>query len=182
MSKVALTDSSGVHERLLTDESIPEHIRCVLSEESVITAEHKSAVFELVSDFPDGFLESKGKTGRTDWVEHKMDLQCNKPLKQRASRLTWAKQKIADVKVEKMLVDDVIEHSTSPWSSPIVLVKKKDGSIRFCMDYRRINDLSKKDAYPLPRINETLETLGEAEWFCTMDLASGYWQIKMKEE
>ena len=154
----------------------------MLGEESVLTAEQKSAVFELVNDFPEGFLEPKGKTGRTDWAEHEMDLQGHKPLKQRASRLPWAKQEIADVEVEKMLADDIIEPSTSPWSSPIVLVKKKDGSTRFCIDYRRINDLSKKDAYPLPRIDETLETLGDAEWFCTMDLASGYWQIKMKEE
>ena len=134
-------------------------------EESVLTAEQKSAVFELVIDFPDGFLELKGKTGRTDWAEHKIDLQGHKPLKQRASRLPWAKQEIADVEVEKMLADDIIEHSTSPWSSPIILVKKKDGSTRFCIDYRRINDLSKKDAYPLPRIDETLETLGEAHGF-----------------
>ena len=182
VSKVSLSDSAGVNGRLLTDESIPEHIRCVLGEESVLTTEQKSAVFELVNDFPEGFLEPKGKTGRTDWAEHEMDLQGHKPLKQRASRLTWAKQEIADVEVEKMLADDIIEPSTSPWSSPIVLVNKKDGSTRFCIDYRRINDLSKKDAYPLPRIDETLETLGDAEWFCTMDLASGYWQIKMKEE
>ena len=59
---------------------------------------------------------------------------------------------------------------------------KKDGSIRFCVDYRKLNALSRKDAYPLPRIDETLNALGGAQWFCTMDLASGYWQIKMKEE
>ena len=72
----------------------------------------------------------------------------------------------------KMLEDDVIEPSTSPWSSPIVLVTKKDGSTRFCVDYHKVNELC--------RIDDTLETLGGAQCFCTMDLASGYWQIKMK--
>ena len=71
--------------------------------------------------------------------------------------------------------------STSPWSSPIVLVTKKDGSTRFRVDYRKVNELCRKDVYPLPRIDDTLETLGGSQWFCTMDFASRYWQIKMKD-
>ena len=81
-----------------------------------------------------------------------------------------------------MLEQGVVEPSDSPWSFPTVLATKKDGSIRFCVDYRRLNALNLKDAYNLPHIDETLNTLGGAEWFCTMDLASGYWQIKMREE
>ena len=61
------------------------------------------------------------------------------------------------------------------------MVTKKDGSLRFCVDYHRLNAVTRKDAYPLPKIDETLSTLGGAQWFCTMDLASGYWQIKMKD-
>ena len=86
-------------------------------------------------------------------------------------------RELADREVDKMLEKGFILPSDSPWASPIVLVTEKDGSTRFCIDYRWLNNVTQKDAYPLPNINETLETLSGAEWFNTLDLASGYWQV-----
>ncbi len=81
-----------------------------------------------------------------------------------------------------MLADKVIRPSQSPWASPVVLVGKKDGSVRFCVDYRKLNLLTKKDVYPLPRIDDSLSALGAKQVYTTLDLTSGYWQIPIAEE
>ena len=82
--------------------------------------------------------------------------------------------------LNEMLERGVVEPSTSPWASPIVLIRK-DGSTRFCIDYRKLNDMTQKDAYPLPRINATLDTLHGSQWFSTLNLLSGYWKVEVDE-
>ena len=81
-----------------------------------------------------------------------------------------------------MLTGGQIESSDSSWSSPVVLVMKKDGGTHFYVDYRRLNDVTVKDAYPLPRIDDTLDMLAGKQWFSTLDLASGYWQVSLSQE
>ena len=81
--------------------------------------------------------------------------------------------------MSEMLDKGVIEESRGSWSSPVVLVGKKDGTTRFCVDFRKVDELTKRDAHPLPKIDETLDMLAGTKWFSTLDLASGYWQVEV---
>ena len=128
------------------------------------------------------FAPESGPTTRTPLVEHDIDTGDSQPIRQKVRRLPLAQQSVAADEINKMLTSDVIEPSDSPWAAPIVLVKKKDGSMRFCVDYRRLNNVTRKDSYPLPNIDDTFDSLGGAQYFCALDLASGYWQVPLSED
>ena len=121
-------------------------------------------------------------TGRSKSVQHEIEINDARPVRCGPRRLAPAGLRREQDCVREMLSGGQIEPSDSPWASPVVLVTKKDGSTRFCVDYRRLNSLTVKDAYPLPRIDDSLRLLGNQQWFSTMDLASGYWQVAMSPE
>jgi hypothetical protein len=82
--------------------------------------------------------------------------------------------------LDDMQCSRVIYKSDSPWSSPVVLLRKNNGELRFCLDYRKLNDVTKNDCFPLPRTDDTLGTLAGAKWFSTLDVKSGYWQVDIR--
>lgn len=121
-------------------------------------------------------------TGHTDAVQHEINTGRERPIRCAPRRMTATKIAAEEKCVKDMLAGGQIEHSDSPWSAPVVLVTKKDGGTRFCVDYRRLNNITVKDAYPLPRIDDTLDMLAGKQWFSTLDLASGYWQIALSDD
>ena len=82
----------------------------------------------------------------------------------------------------KIKVDDMIEPSKSPWACGVVMAKKKGGQLRFCCDFRYLNAVTIKDAYPIPRIDESLSKLGDAKFFTTLDLGSAFWQVPLRKQ
>ena len=117
-----------------------------------------------------------------DAVEHDINTGDRPPIRCAPRRMSPQKMKQEEECVTEMLTGGQIEPSDSPWSSPVVLVTKKDGGTRFCVDYRRLNDATTKDAYPLPRIDDSLDMLAGKQRFSTLDLASGYWQVSLSQE
>jgi hypothetical protein len=120
--------------------------------------------------------------GRSSIVQHSIELTDDKPLKQMPRRVSAAQRDIINAEIEIMKNQGIIRPSCSPWATPVVLVTKKDGGVRFCIDFRSLNEKTKSDAYPLPHPVDILDSMNGASWFCTLDLKSGFWQIEMKEE
>ena len=135
----------------------------------------------LLKKYKTVFSESMGRIGATDVIQHEIHTK-GMPIRQpyRCQNPTVRQQEREQI--EEMMEQDVIRPSTSPWASPVVMVKKKDGTMRFCVDYRKLNAVTEKDAMPLPRIDDTLESLNGARYFSTLDLKSGYWQVPIREE
>ena len=101
------------------------------------------------------------------------------PRRQPVRRTPFAARTKVARQLREMQSQGVIEPSTSPWASPVVLVRKKDGSLRFCIDYRHLNLVTKPDVFPVPRMDDLLDELGQSKFFSTLNLASGYWQVKV---
>ena len=147
-----------------------------------VSPDDQKRLWNLLREYKDVFALSSDDFGCTDVIEHEIHLTTEAPIKQPFRRIPPNQVKEVREHVEKLLKDQVIEESCSAYASPIVLVRKKDQSLRMCIDYRRVNAVTHKDAFPLPRISESLDALAGACWFSTFDLASGYHQVKVRKQ
>ena len=136
----------------------------------------------LIKEFRGVFALTDEELGSTNLTTHRIDTGDAPPIKRPPHRMASGKIPEMKTEVQDMLERGIIRSPKSPYSSPIVIVKKKDGADRFCVDYRKLNEITRKDVFPIPRIEQTLDALEGSSFFSTLDLASGYWQVPVATE
>lgn len=130
----------------------------------------------------DVFTQGEMDLGKTKLVEMTIDTGDHEPIKSKPYRIPYNQKRVIDEQIDKMLQAKVIQPIKSPWSFPVVIVKKKDGTERFCVDYRKLNKITVRNNWPLPNIDDMLATLGENKIFSSIDISSAYWQVEVSEK
>ena len=146
------------------------------------TPDEKLRLEELVRKNADLFLRDDQDLGYTERVKHHINLVDDRPVAATFRRIPPTQLQEVKDHIQELLDKDIIQRSKSPYASPVVIVRKKNNEIRLCVDYRALNSKTIPDAYPLPRIDDSLDALGGAKLFSTLDLASGYYQVAMERE
>ena len=148
---------------------------------SALSEQEQTEARSLLHRYSTVFSAHEGDLGCTNLISHDIPLLDEVPVRQRHRRIPPSDYEGVKAHINQLLDSQVVRESCSPYASPIVLAKKKDGSLRMCVDYRLLNAKTRKDSFPLPRIEESLDALAGAQWFSTMDLASGYNQVPVSE-
>ena len=136
----------------------------------------KNKLYHLLAAYSDVFAAGKTDFGWTNQIQHKIKIGGALPIRQKSRQIPPVEWEETTKMLQEMLSKQIIP---SPWPSPIVLVPKKDETLCFCVDYRKLNALTHKDAYPFPRIDDALDTLAGSKWFTTLYLISGYWPVEV---
>ena len=133
---------------------------------------------EVITQYREVFPDVPSKT---NLIEHDVDVGDSAPIKQHPYRVSPMKKELLDKEVQYMLKNDIIEESQSNWSSPCILVPKHDGGFRFCTDFRKVNDKTKSDSFPIPRFADCIDQIGNAKFVSTFDMLKGYWQVPLTQ-
>lgn len=163
--------------------TIPDHLKALYEETIQDKTDFETeAIVELLTKHQGVFSTGPHDLGLTHLAEHAIDTGDAAPIKQAPRRTPIAFEGEDQKALENLQKQGAIRPSTSPWASPIVLVRKKDGSVRPCVDYRRLNAVTKKDAFPIPRMEDCLDAVAGAVYFSTVDITSAYHQVPVKAE
>ena len=175
MSTSACAQSTS---RLSQEDKLRKVVRELKLDDILDSAPHKSALYSRVAQFIDVFAESDSDVGTTNLVFHEIDTADCRPLRQPARRIPYGEMRATvESEITKLVDAGIGRKSTSPWASPVVMVRKKDGGWRMCVDYRRLNANTKFDCFPLPRLDEALDSFSGAVVFSSLDLAMAYHQV-----
>lgn len=150
--------------------------------DETLTKEQQQTLLDALHQYRDCFAQNTRELGKTNVTEMQIRLTSDEPVTYRPYRLSFAERETARNIIQDLLDNGIIRESSSPYSSPILLVSKKNGETRMCVDYRKLNAKTIKDRFPLPRVDEYLDRVQGCKYFTTLDLASGYHQIPVAAE
>ncbi len=164
---------------------LPNNFKQYLSHFNIgeqLTEKQRERLGQLLIQFRDRFVFEGDVLGQVQGIEHRIDTGEDQPVSTAPYRVSqWERQAI-EKQVNEMLKQGIIEPVVSSWASPVVMVSKRDKTLRFCVDYRALNRITKDDKYPLPRLDDALDMLGKNSLYTTMDACSAYWQIKVAKQ
>ena len=162
---------------------IPNHLQTLYFEATKgRNYPEKCEIANLLDEYQDVFSKDENDLGLTSLAEHSIDTGTAKPVKQPFRRVPLAFANEEKEAINKLLDQGVIRPSKSPWASPLCLVRKKDGSVRPCVDYRRLNKVTKPDAFPVPKVDECIDAVSGSKIFSTLDLTCGYFQVPVRKQ
>ena len=161
---------------------ISDHLKQMFEQGCHNLSKEQTAKFKkFILQHQDNFAKP-GEVGRTNFGSHKIKLKDETPIKDAPRRIPIFKRDILDEEVKKLEEKGLIEKSNSPWSAQTVVIRKKDGSWRMCVDYRKLNEKTIKDAYPIRRIHDNLDALSGSDWFTSLDCDVAYHQVPVAQE
>ena len=185
VSNSDIMQTEEMHQTFEADDNVPPHVRQLYLESLPLlqTVQQRNRLAQMLSNYSDCFATSADDIGRTSLVKHKIDTGDAKPVRQRCRRFCKAHIDVIREQVKKLSANNTIRPSTSEWAANPVVVDKKTGDKRMCMDYRGLNAVTMNpDSYLLPRIDDTLDALSGAKYFCTLDLIQGYHHVELTED
>ena len=168
---VCLEKNSGIQNNVANVNSIIQNKNCETKldlKDLDVPEQYRSNIEKLVLKNQDLFASKDSALGHTDTVKMQIDIRNNVPIKMKPYRTPIKYREVIDKAINEMLDADVIRRSRTPWSFPVIIVDKKDGSKRFYDDFRKLNQITKKNSYPLPLIDDILALLGKAKFFTSL--------------
>ena len=163
------------------EQLVPEHLKEMLqNSKEHLTKAQQAQLTKVVIEYQDVFAKDDFDLGNVTAIEHSIDTGDARPVKQRMRRTPVCFVDEEKANLDKMLNAKVVEPSTSKWASAPVLIRKRDGQVRWCVDYRALNAVTVKDVYPLPLLDECMDTLAGSTCFSKLDANSAYWQVPIK--